>query len=84
MADMVMIPMEWKSLKIEPLPGERQREFGAKEELLPNILAHEDCPGNAYTRLPRSKARLEGRSRLAGSWCGAQDLNLHGLTATGS
>ncbi len=40
---------------------------------------------NTYTRLPRCwKVRLGKWGRLTGKWCGAQDLNLHGLSATGS
>jgi integrase len=47
---------EWKLIKKAPriklLPGERQREFVIKEELLTKMLAHEDCTAFLRNALP--------------------------------
>ena len=47
---------EWnlirKAPKIKLLPGERQREFVIKEELLTKMLAHEDCTSFLRNALP--------------------------------
>jgi integrase len=47
---------DWKLIrkapKIKLLPGERQREFVIKEELLTKMLAHEDCTSFLRNALP--------------------------------